>query len=477
MRHAPMGEVARMADRMTLVLFGATGDLARSKLWPALHDLAASGRLPDELAMLGISRSASTEDLRKLADEHGRDGGRLDTGDRWERLVGDVEAVNGAGDDPELYERLEEALGERPGERLTYLSVAPSLFGEIAGRLAGIGLGRAAGLDSRLVIEKPFGEDLASARELREALHEHFDEEQLLRIDHYLGKEAAQNLMVLRFANGIFEPLWDRRAIESVQITVAEDGGIDGRGEFYDANGALRDVGQNHLLQLLALTLMDAPARLAGDELRAERLKVLRSIAPVEPQDAVLGQYKGYRDEEGVASDSRTDTYAAMRVEVESWRWAGVPCYLRTGKRLAAKEAEIAVRFHPSPHMPFESSEGWAGPNRLVIGIQPGERVQLHVTGKRPGPGLELGKVELDFDAGEAAEHDAPEAYERLLGDAIAGDSTLFTSSAEVEAQWAAVEPLLRDRPDPEPYAPGSAGPDGADELIGRDGRRWREVG
>jgi len=462
---------------LTLVLFGATGDLAQSKLWPALHDLAASGRLPEELGVLGVSRSASTEELRELAAEHGPDGGRLESGERWERLLEDTEVVNGAADDPELYEQLEQALEGRDGDRLTYLSVAPSLFGEIAGRLAGIGLGREAGSRSRLVIEKPFGEDLESARALRAELHEHFDEEQLLRIDHYLGKEAAQNLLVLRFVNGIFEPLWDRRSIESIQVTVAEDGGVDGRGEFYDATGALRDVGQNHLLQLLALTLMDAPARVAGDELRAERLKVLRSLKPIEPGEAVLGRYEGYEDEEGVEAGSRTDTYAAMRVEVESWRWAGVPCYLRTGKRLVTKAAEIAVAFRPSPHVPFEDADGWAGANRLIIGIQPGEKVALHVTGKRPGDGLELVKVELDFDAGEAAERDAPEAYERLLGDAIDGDTTLFTSSDEVEAQWAAIEPLLRGRPDPVAYAPGSAGPDEADDIPGRDGRRWRPLG
>ena len=301
---------------MTLVLFGATGDLARSKLWPALHDLAASDRLPEDLSVLGVSRSASTEELRELAAEHGPGGARRESTERWERVLAATEVVNGAADDPALYERLEAALDGREGDRLTYLSVAPPLFAEIAGRLAGIGLGREAGPASRLVIEKPFGEDLASAHELRAALHEHFDEEQLLRIDHYLGKEAAQNLLVLRFVNGIFEPLWDRRSIESIQVTVAEDGGVDGRGDFYDGTGALRDVAQNHLLQLLALTLMDAPARVAGDELRAERLKVLRSLRPIEPADAVLGQYEGYGEEEGVADGSRTDTYAALRVEV-----------------------------------------------------------------------------------------------------------------------------------------------------------------
>jgi glucose-6-phosphate 1-dehydrogenase len=465
-----------MAAPLTFVLFGATGDLARTKLWPALHDLAASGHLPDDMEVLGISRSASKEDLKKLAAEHGPEGGRLETSERWEQLLEKVDIVNGAADDPELYEQLEQALEHREGERLTYLSVSPSLFGEIGARLAKIGLGREAGQRSRLVVEKPFGEDLESARELREALHEHFHEEQLLRIDHYLGKETAQNLLVLRFVNGIFEPLWDRRTIESIQVTVAEDGGVDGRGDFYDATGALRDVGQNHLLQLLALTLMDAPARVEGDELRAERLKVLRSIVPIEPGAAVLGQYEGYGKEEGVEDGSRTDTYAAMRVEVDSWRWAGVPCYLRTGKRLKAKQAEIAIAFRPSPHNPFPDVEGWAGANRLIVGIQPGERVQLHVTGKRPGTGVELVKVPLDFDAGDAADEDAPEAYTRLIGDAIEGDTTLFTSSAEVEAQWAAVEPLLQDRPDPVTYAPGSDGPEAADDIPGRDGRRWRPL-
>jgi glucose-6-phosphate 1-dehydrogenase len=465
-----------MADPQTLILFGATGDLARHKLWPALHDLAASGRLPEDLRVLGISRSASTEDMRSLAGEHGSGNGRLEDTDAWSRLLEGITAVNGAADDPELYERLESALGEQPGARLSYLSVAPSLFGEIAGRLAGIGLGRSAGKASRIVIEKPFGEDLDSARVLRAQLHEHFEEDQLFRIDHYLGKETAQNLMVLRFANGIFEPLWDRRSIASVQVTVAEEGGVDGRGEFYDATGALRDVGQNHLLQLLALTLMDPPSRLAGDELRAERLRVLRAIVPIEPGDAVLGQYEGYEDEEGIADGSRMDTFAALRVRVDSWRWADVPCYLRTGKRLAAKAAEIAIEFRGSPHMPFTSGNGGPGPNRLVIGIQPGERVQMHVSGKRPGEGLDIADLALDFDSGDAVERDAPEAYERLLGDAFAGDQTLFTSSAEVEAQWAAVAPLLEHRPDPIRYKPGSDGPEEAAELTARDGREWRTL-
>jgi len=451
---------------MTLVLFGATGDLARSKLWPALHDLAASDRLPEDVAVLGVSRSASTEELRELAAEHGPAGARRESTERWERLLAATEVVNGAADDPALYERLEAALDGREGDRLTYLSVAPPLFAEIAGRLGGIGLGREAGPASRLVIEKPFGEDLASAHELRAALHEHFDEEQLLRIDHYLGKEAAQNLLVLRFVNGIFEPLWDRRSVESIQVTVAEDGGVGGRGDFYDGTGALRDVAQNHLLQLLALTLMDPPATVAGEELRAERLKVLRSLRPIGPGDAVLGQYEGYADEDGVGDGTRTDTYAALRVEVDSWRWAGVPCYLRTGKRLAAKQAEIAVAFRPSPHMPFQDVQGWAGANRLIIGIQPGEKVSLHVTGKRPGDGLELVKVELDFDAGEAAQREAPEAYERLLGDAMAGDAMLFAREDGVEAAWGVVQPILDDPTPVREYAPGTWGPAEADALT-----------
>jgi glucose-6-phosphate 1-dehydrogenase len=464
-----------MEGPVTLVLFGATSDLARGRLWPALHDLAASGRLPAGTGVLGISRSASTEDLRALAAEHGPQG-RLESTPTWQELLGRVNAVNGSGDDPALYERLDRALAERPGRRLSYMSVAPSLFREIGGRLAGIGLGREAGPDSRVVVEKPFGQDLATARALHAALHEHFDEDQVLRIDHYLGKETVQNLLVLRFGNGILEPIWDRRTVDHVQITVAEDGGIGDRGEFYDATGALRDVGQNHLLQLLALTAMEPPGRMSGDELRQERLKVLRAIVPVDRRNVVLGQYAGYGDEDGVRRSSRTDTFAALRVHIESWRWAGVPFYLRTGKRLAAKLAEIAVIFRPAPHPPFGSDGGRPAPNRLVVGIQPGQKIKLHMTGKRPGEGLALTGVDLDFDAGEAAEQESPEAYERLLGDAFAGDTTLFASSAEVEAQWAAVEPVLVDRPDPERYAPGSEGPDGAGEMLARDGRRWRPI-
>jgi glucose-6-phosphate 1-dehydrogenase len=464
-----------MADPTTLILFGATGDLARSKLWPALHDLAASGRLPARCRVLGISRSASTEDLRKLAAEHGPSG-RLATTDAWEALVRSVEAVNGAAAEPELYERLEAALADGPGEQLTYLSVAPSLFAEIGARLAGIGLGREAGVTSRIVIEKPFGSDLESARALQESLYAHFDERQLFRIDHYLGKETVQNLLVLRFANGILEPIWDRHTIDHVQITVAESGGVDGRVDFYDATGALRDVGQNHLMQLLAFTAMDPPSSMTGEDLQRERLKLLRSIIPVDPRDAVLGQYEGYRDEQGVDSGSQTDTFAALRLEIDSWRWAGVPFYLRTGKRLAHKAAEVAVIFRPAPHTPFGVAAARPSPNRLIVRIQPGERVTLQMSGKRPGDGLDIVDVGLEFDAGARADTDAPEAYERLLGDALRGDRTLFTSGGEVEAQWAAIEPLLQARPHPARYAPGSDGPDAAAELPTRDGRRWRPL-
>src|SRR3954452_4359114 len=392
-----------MPGAATLVLFGVTSDLARSKLWPALHDLAASGRLPEPCHVLGVSRRASSDELRKAAAEYGsprplaRQGGRgaaeygssgrLESTERWEALVGAIEAVNGAGDEPELHERLQTALAEREGDVLTYLSVAPSLFSEIAARLAGIGLGRDAGTSSRLVVEKPFGQDLESAQALHEALHAHFGERQIFRIDHYLGKETVQNLLVLRFANGILEPIWDRHAIDHVQITVAESDGVNGRGEFYDATGALRDVGQNHLMQLLAFTAMDPPSSMRGEDLQRERLKLLRSVIPVTARAAVLGQYEGYRDEEGVAAASLTDTFAAMRVEIDSWRWAGVPFYLRTGKKLAAKAAEVVVVFRPAPHSPFGAAAARPSPTRLVIRIQPGERVTLQMSGKRPGEG------------------------------------------------------------------------------------------
>jgi glucose-6-phosphate 1-dehydrogenase len=464
-----------MPGPATLVLFGATSDLARSKLWPALHDLAASGRLPDPCRVLGISRSASTEQLRAAAAEHGP-AGRTRSTERWRALVGAIEAVNGAGDEPQLYERLRAALAERDGIVLTYLSVAPGLFAPIAGNLGAIGLGRDRHDTSRLVIEKPFGSDLASSRALHDALHAHFSEGQLFRIDHYLGKETVQNLLVLRFANGILEPLWDRHAIDHVQITVAEDDGVDGRGEFYDATGALRDVGQNHLMQLLAFTAMDPPSSMRGEDLQRERLKLLRSVVPVAPGEAVLGQYEGYRDEAGVARGSRTDTYAALRVEIDSWRWAGVPFYLRTGKRLAAKSAEVVIVFRPAPHSPFGAAAPRPSPNRLIIAIQPGERVSLQMSGKRPGEGLDIVDVDLRFDAGASHATDAPEAYERLLGDAFAGDRTLFTSGAEVEAQWAVIAPLLDTRPTPIRYPPGTDGPDAAADLPARDGRRWRPL-
>ncbi len=464
-----------MPGPATLVLFGATSDLARSKLWPALHDLAASGRLPEPCRVLGVSRSATTEQLRAAAAEHGP-AGRLESTERWRRLVGAIEAVNGAGDEPQLYDALRAALAERDGDVLTYLSVAPTLFAEIAGNLAGIGLGRERHTTSRLVIEKPFGSDLGSARALHDALHAHFSEGQLFRIDHYLGKETVQNLLVLRFANGILEPIWDRHAVDHVQITVAEDSGVDGRGEFYDATGALRDVGQNHLMQLLAFTAMDPPSGMRGEDLQRERLKLLRSVVPVTAGEAVLGQYEGYRDEGGVGTGSRTDTYAALRVEIDSWRWAGVPFYLRTGKRLAARSAEVVIVFRPAPHSPFGAAAPRPSPNRLIIAIQPGERVSLQMSGKRPGEGLDIVDVDLRFDAGASHDTDAPEAYERLLGDAFAGDRTLFTSSAEIEAQWAVIAPLLETRPTPIRYDPGSDGPDAAADLPARDGRRWRPL-
>jgi glucose-6-phosphate 1-dehydrogenase len=466
-----------MPDPTTFILFGATGDLARSKIWPALHDLSATGRLPRGSRVLGISRSASADQLRELAAEHGPKG-RMRTTKAWEELLAGVDVVNGAGDDPELYEGIKGKLSSNGDDTLTYLSVAPGLFGEIAGNLAGIGLGRDAGHDrSRVIVEKPFGTDLASSHALAETMLERFEEDQVLRIDHYLGKETVQNLLVLRFANGIFEPVWDRRSVEHVEITVAETGGVGSRGEFYDATGALRDVGQNHLLQLLAHVAMEPPGRMSGDDLRQERLKVLRSVIPISPACARFGQYEGYRTEDGVSADSNMDTFVAMKVQVESWRWAGVPFYLRTGKQLRDKVAEIVVHFRPAPHPPFDTDGPRPAPNRLVVGIQPGEKVTLHVMGKKPGDGLELREVDLGFDAGAAAEKEAPEAYERLLGDAFAGDTTLFASSPEVDAQWAAIAPLLEgERGEPELYRIGSDGPRGAADLMARDGREWRPL-
>jgi glucose-6-phosphate 1-dehydrogenase len=491
----------RLPDPSTLVLFGATGDLAARKLLPALYDLLADGRLPERFRIVAVARAGHTDasfraHVREAIGAHARN--ELDER-LWEALEPRISVVAGQFGSPELFGELAEQLDAAdredggPTQRLFYLAVAPSFFAEIASALCDAGLGRGADPPTRLLIEKPFGHDLASALELNARIAEAFDEAQVFRIDHYLGKETVQNLLVFRFANGIFEPLWNRTAIDHVQITVAEDLGIGRRAGYYERAGALRDVLQNHALQLLSLVAMEPPASFEADVVRDEKAKALRAVrAPDPARDAVRGQYTagwiggervpGYRDEEDVPFDSRTDTYAALRLEVDNWRWAGVPFYLRTGKRLALRATEIAIAFQPAPHLPFRDADTKvaATANELIVSVQPNEGASLLIAAKVPGTEMRVRPVQMDFQYGSAFLRESPEAYERLLHDALLGDATLFTRADEVAEAWRIVDPVLKawatGDGEPEPYEAGGAGPAGADALLARDGRAWRPL-
>jgi len=491
----------RLAPASTLVLFGATGDLASRKLLPAVYDLLADGELPERFRVVGVARdghddASFRERARTAIEQHARH--ELDAA-LWETLEPRISVVSGRFGSAELYRALAEHLdaGDRedgaPAQRLFYLAVAPAFFAEIARDLAAVGLGRGADPPTRLLIEKPFGHDLASARALNAAIGEAFDERQVFRIDHYLGKETVQNLLVFRFANGIFEPLWNRTAIDSVQITVAEDLGIGHRAGYYERAGALRDVIQNHALQLLSLVAMEPPTTFDADLVRDEKAKALHAVRlPDAAADAVRGQYgrgwiggeevPGYRDEEGVPADSTTETYAALRLEVDSWRWAGVPFYVRTGKRLARRATEIAISFKPAPHLAFRELDVRMPPaNELLIAVQPNEGISLRFASKVPGTALRVRPVQMDFQYGTAFLRESPEAYERLLHDALAGDATLFTRADEVEAAWRIVDPVLAawsaaGGDGLHPYAAGSTGPEAAERLPARDDDAWRPL-
>jgi glucose-6-phosphate 1-dehydrogenase len=489
----------RVPEPCALVVFGVTGDLARKKLLPAVYDLANRGLLPTDFVLLGFARRdwdhGDFEALaKKAARDHARTPWREET---WARLIGNVKFVPGAFDDDEAFDRLAQTLHELSeshgirGNAAFYLSIPPSMFPTVLKQMQRTGMSNneSSGGWRRVVVEKPFGHDLQSGMELNQLVDEVFTADDVFRIDHYLGKETVQNLLALRFANMLFEPVWNANYVDSVQITMAEDVGIGTRAGFYDKTGAARDVLQNHLMQLLALTAMEEPVEFTADALRTEKLKVLRAISLPEDKKryAIRGQYEqgwlageravGYRQEKDVPADSTTESYAAVRLGVQTRRWAGVPFYVRTGKRLPHRVTEIALSFRKAPHLPFDATDtAELGNNQLVIRVQPDEGVTLKFGSKVPGSTMEVRDVAMDFLYGEAFTESSPEAYERLVLDVLLGDATLFPRNDEVEASWRVIDPLEEfwDGQQPEFYRAGEWGPKAADEMLARDGRAWR---
>ncbi|HKX67039.1 MAG TPA: glucose-6-phosphate dehydrogenase [Intrasporangium sp.] len=489
----------RIAGPCSMVLFGVTGDLARKKLLPAIYDLANRGLLPPGFSLVGFARRDwATQDFGKVVHEAVRQHARTPFSDSvWRNLAEGFRFVPGTFDDPAAFDLLAETVRDLDAVRGTggnhafYLSIPPAFFAPVCEQLERSGLTEG-DRDSwrRVVIEKPFGHDLRSAQELNRIVEKVFPPDSVFRIDHYLGKETVQNLLALRFANQLFEPVWNNHYVDHVQITMAEDIGIGGRAGYYDGIGAARDVIQNHLLQLLALTAMEEPVSFDAADLRGEKEKVLSAVRL--PRDleahAARGQYAagwqgatevvGYRDEDGVDTDSTTETFAAVTLEVDTRRWAGVPFYLRAGKRLGKRVTEIAVVFKRAPHLPFEhTATEELGANAVVIRIQPDEGVTIRFGSKVPGAQMDIRDVTMDFGYGSAFTESSPEAYERLILDVLLGDPPLFPRHEEVELSWRILDPLIRHwqrNGRPEQYAAGTWGPPCAARMLERDGRTWR---
>ena len=494
----------RMAGPCAVVIFGAAGDLTKRKLVPALYNLAQDRLLPAEFAIIGTARQVMNDEefrtkMREAVAEYGAD--KSVDENVWQSFAEGLFYLPGEFGDEETYERLKQTLErvdrERrtAGNRIFYLSTAPDFFGPISEQLSKAGLAQPEGPGwTRVIVEKPFGHDLESARSLNEELARVFKEEQVYRIDHYLGKETVQNLLVFRFANSIFEPLWNRQYIDHVQITNAEAIGVEGRGGYYESAGVVRDMLQNHVFQITSLIAMEPPASLSANAVRDEKFKAMQSVRPI-PADrvdefAARGQYgpgyvlgeqvPGYRQETGVNPESSTETFAALKLYFDNWRWAGVPFYIRSGKRLPKRVTEIAIRFKDVPHRLFTATDAPLEPNVLVVRIQPNEGITLRFGAKLPGQLTRIRWVNMDFRYGSSFGVQPQEAYERLLLDCMLGDSTLYARRDMTERGWEIVTPVLeawkRPATDFPNYAAGTWGPEAAFDLIERDGREWRKL-
>jgi glucose-6-phosphate 1-dehydrogenase len=490
-----------------MVIFGANGDLTKRLVVPALYNLSKSGLLPPKFALVGVDHNARTDQIWR-SELHDFLAGLLSSGgegdastiesEPWDRLASAMSYLQGDFTDAATFQKLSAHLDELNTKQqldsnvLFYFATADRFFGPLVDALAAADLVKSDKGWRRVVIEKPFGHDLESAKALNVRILKCLREDQIYRIDHFLGKETVQNIMALRFANGLFEPIWNRDRIDHVQITVAETLGIETRGKFYESTGALRDMMPNHLFQLVAMTAMEPPASFDPDAVRAKKAEVFQSVHPLSIEDAVRGQYgagtmdgkpvRGYREEDNVAKDSNVETYAALRLSIDNWRWAGVPFYLRTGKRLARRTTEIAIRFREAPYMLFRDTPvDELGANWLILQIQPDEGIRLRFNAKRPGPELALENVAMDFRYTDWFKQAPAVGYETLIYDCFIGDATLFQRADQVEAAWAVVEPVLeawvKKPTEAFPnYAPGGSGPACADELLARDGRAWRAI-